>query len=558
MNKFKSLLKRGRRSIIVALGVIVLFTSSAFVTSFFEISKNLEIFTTLYRELNIYYVDETEPGQLMKTGIDAMLKSLDPYTVYYPESRIEDYRFMTTGQYGGIGSLIQTIDGKIVISEPYEGFAAAKAGLKAGDIILEIDGENIDDKSQQDISDILKGQSGTEVELLIERPGVDAPQTFKFIREEVKIPDVPYYGMLDEKTGYIKLTGFTKTASSEVRNAYKELEGKQGMTQLVLDLRGNGGGLLREAVNIVNFFVPKGQEIVSTKGKLEEWNKTHIALNPPMAPDIPLTVLIDGGSASASEIVSGALQDLDRAVIIGSESFGKGLVQQTKDIAYNTKMKLTVAKYYIPSGRCIQRLDYSHRGQDGDVDAVADSLIRKFETKGGRAVFDGRGVYPDYEVELEEASNILAGLVANHVIFDFATMFAAENQSIAPAAEFRLTDEQYAEFVEMASSTEFEYRTGTEHMFKELKKTAEAEHYFEGAESEFDALFERIKPTKSSDLIKFKDQVKEYLENEIVARYYYQTGRIQNGLAIDPYIMAVNDVFGNHYKSILSGEFAGN
>ena len=343
-----------------------------------------------------------------------------------------------------------------------------------------------------------------------------------------------------------------------VRNAIKDLQGKQGAQQLVLDLRGNGGGLLREAVNIVNFFIPKGQEIVSTKGKLEEWNKTHIALNPPISPEIPLTVLIDGSSASASEIVSGALQDLDRAVVIGTESFGKGLVQQTKDIAYNTKMKLTVAKYYIPSGRCIQRLDYSHRGQDGGVDAVADSLITKFQTSGGRPVFDGRGVFPDYEVDLEEASNILAGLVGNHVVFDYATKFARENDSIVEAKSFRLSDEQYNDFVATATQTEFEYRTATEHMYKELKKTAEAEHYYDGAELEFDALFEQIKPTKSNDLIKFKDQIKQYLENEIVARYYYQTGRIENALSIDPYIVAVNDVFGQHYKSILSGEFAGN
>ncbi|MFT5183795.1 MAG: carboxyl-terminal processing protease [Flavobacteriales bacterium] len=557
MNKLKTFLVRSRRAIVVAVGIALIFISSAFVTSFFEISKNLEIFTTIYRELNIYYVDETEPGKLMKTGIDAMLKSLDPYTVYYPESRIEDYRFMTTGQYGGIGSLIQTIDGQIVISEPYEGFAAAKAGLKAGDIILEIDGEGLDDKSQGDISDILKGQSGTEVELLIKRPGSEN-QTFKFIREEVKIPDVPYYGMLDDKTGYIKLTGFTKTASTEVRNAIKDLQGKQGAKQLVLDLRGNGGGLLREAVNIVNLFIPKGQEIVSTKGKLEEWNKTHIALNPPMAPEIPLTILIDGGSASASEIVSGALQDLDRAVVIGSESFGKGLVQQTKDIAYNTKMKLTVAKYYIPSGRCIQRLDYSNRGQDGGVDAVADSMISKFATSSGRPVFDGRGVFPDYEVELEEASNILAGLVGNHVVFDYATKFARENDSISEASSFRLTDEQYNDFVATAAQSDFEYRTATEHMYQELKKTAEAEHYYDGAESEFDALFDQIKPTKSNDLVKFKDQIKQYLENEIVARYYYQTGRVENALPIDPYIVAVKDVFEQHYKSILSGEFADN
>ncbi|MFT4683263.1 MAG: carboxyl-terminal processing protease, partial [Yoonia sp.] len=336
---------------------------------YFEISKNLEIFTSLYKELNIYYVDETQPGTLMKTGIDAMLKSLDPYTVYYPESKIEDYQFMTTGQYGGIGAMINKVDDQITIAEPYEGFAAHSAGLIAGDVIKNIDGETIEGKEVSDISSLLKGQAGTKVELTVDRPG-KGEMIIEVIRQDVQIPDVPYYGMLDDKTGYIHLRSFTKTASSEVRKSLTDLRDNQGMEQLVFDLRGNGGGLLREAINIVNIFVQKGTEIVSTKGKLDEWNKTHVALNDPIALEMPLVVLVDGGSASASEIVSGALQDLDRAVVIGSTTYGKGLVQQTKDINYNTKLKLTVAKYYIPSGRCIQKLDYSSR-ENGTVDEVA-------------------------------------------------------------------------------------------------------------------------------------------------------------------------------------------
>ncbi|MCB0760973.1 MAG: S41 family peptidase [Flavobacteriales bacterium] len=555
MKKISSITRGLKRKIVLfsALGLLLL--SSAFTSNYFEISKNLEIFTMLYRELNMYYVDDTQPGQLMKTGIDAMLKSLDPYTVYFPESRIEDYRFMTTGQYGGIGALIQEIDGKTVITEPYEGFAAAKAGLKAGDIILEIDGESVSDKSQEDVSEILKGQSGTEVKLLINRPGGTDNQTFTFTREEVKIPDVPYYGMVNDSTGYIKLTGFTQTASAEVRNAYKDLEAKNNMNGLILDLRGNGGGLLREAVNIVNFFIPKGQEIVSTRGKLEEWNKTHVALNPPIAPDIPLVVLIDDHSASASEIVSGALQDLDRAVIIGTQSFGKGLVQQTKDIAYNTKLKLTVAKYYIPSGRCIQRLDYSHRNKEGGVEIVADSLIQSFTTAGGRPVFDGRGITPDYDVEIDLASHILAGLVIDHVVFNYVTQFTLAHDQIAAADEYHMSDADYDDFVQFALQQEFEYTTETDAIFKELSKVAEAESYHQGAESEFDQLYEKIRPTKEKDLIKFKDQIREYIENDIVARYYYQTGRVENSLTNDLYIVAANDVFAHHYTSILSGQF---
>lgn len=543
-----------RRSSILKAAVVVLVfaTSTGFVSSYFDISKNLEIFTTLYRELNIYYVDETQPGNLMKTGIDAMLKSLDPYTVYYPESKIEDYRFMTTGQYGGIGALIHTHDDEIVVSEPHEGYPAAEAGIRAGDVLLAIDGESVVGKKQADISDVLKGQPGTSVELTFKRYGVDEPMVFKVEREEVKIPDVPYHGMLDDKTGYIKLNGFTKTASMEVRNAFRELKTNEGMEQLVFDLRGNGGGLLREAVNIVNMFVPKGQEIVSTKGKLEEWNKTHVALNEPQDVEMPIVVLVDGGSASASEIVSGALQDLDRAVVLGTRSFGKGLVQQTKDLAYNSKLKLTVAKYYIPSGRCIQKLDYSHRGQDGDVDEVPDSLIKPFKTSSGRTVFDGRGIEPDIEVDLEDLSNVLNGMVSNHIVFDYATMFRTDKDSIDDARSFSLTDEEYRAFIAYAKAQDFEYNTGTEKHYKKLLEVAKKERYFDEAQAEFDELFAKIEPNKEADIKKFEDQIRDFLQMEIVGRYHFQTGGIEYGLENDPFIDKAISVFDNEYASILS------
>lgn len=540
-----------RRLLVLSALTGVLVLGSAFTNSYFEVSKNLEIFTGLYQQLNTYYVDETQPGELMKTGIDAMLKSLDPYTVYYPETRIEDYRFQTTGVYGGIGAMVLTREDRIIITEPREGYAAAKAGLLAGDEILEVDGKSVVGRTQEEMSGILKGTAGSEITLKIKRPGQDATLDFTFEREEVKVKDVPYAGMLDETTGYVSLRKFTKTASSEVRKAIKDLEG-QGMQRLVFDLRGNGGGLLREAINIVNFFVPKGTEIVSTRGKLEEWNRTYTALNEPILPDMPVVVLIDGGSASASEIVSGALQDLDRAVVIGKRSFGKGLVQQTKDVAYNSKLKLTVAKYYTPSGRCIQKLDYSNK-VDGIVGEVPDSLIQSFTTVSGRPVFDGRGVDPDVPVEYDQEINIIGGLLSNDILFDYATTYRLEHESIADAETFGLTDAEYADFVAYANAQDFEYNTRTEALFAQLEEVAQKERYKEGAEAQFAALREGITPQKSEDLEKFKFEIREMLESEIASRYYFQTGRIQADLEADPVMEAAMTTFNTNYADLLVG-----
>jgi carboxyl-terminal processing protease len=558
MNRLKSLLKKPKAWIASALLIAVLSSATVLTDEYFEISKNLEIFTSLYKELNIYYVDDTKPGTLMKTGIDAMLRSLDPYTVYYPESKIEDAIFMQTGQYGGIGASVGTIDGKITIMEIFQGFAAVKAGLKTGDVITKVGGKSVEGKNYDEISDLLMGQPGSVVELTIARVGEAAPLTVKVTREEIKMKDVPYFAMMEDgKTGYIKLDGFTQTASAEVRAAFTDLK-KKNMSQCVLDLRGNGGGLLREAINIVNFFVPKGTEIVRTKGKIEEWNKTYTALNEPLDTQMPLIVLVDGMSASASEIVSGSLQDLDRAVVLGEESYGKGLVQQTKDLAYNSKMKLTVAKYYTPSGRCIQRLDYSHRDdQTGTVKAVSDSLIKPFKTKNGRTVFDGRGISPDVEVKRDDASNILAGLMNHYVVFNWASIYAAKHATIDSASTFRLSDADYNDFVNYAVQQKFEYNTNTEELYKKLKDAAKDEKYYEGAEKEFDQLFARIEPNKNQDLLKFRKQITEYLESEIVSRYYYQDGRLKASLPQDPVTKRALQVFSTNYSTLLTGPLSG-
>lgn len=540
-------------SVISIAGLTLRFTPTS--EDYFNVSKNLDIFTTLYKEINVFYVDETQPGELMKTGIDAMLKSLDPYTVYYPESDIEDYRFMTTGQYGGIGALIRKNGEYVMISEPYENMPAQKAGLLAGDIILKVDGKDAKGKNSSEISDVLRGQPGTELLLTIERPGIEEPIDVSITREKVKINDVPYYAELGDGVGYIKLTGFTETASREVREALVDLKDNKGITSLVLDLRGNGGGLLREAVNIVNLFVPKNQEVVFTKGKVKDWDKSHRTMNDPVDLEIPIAVLIDGGSASASEIVSGTLQDLDRGIVIGDNSFGKGLVQQTRDLSYNTKLKVTVAKYYTPSGRCIQRLDYSHKDEDGRAEAVPDSLRTAYKTKNGRTVLDGAGIEPDYTIENEDIALITATLIRKNLLFDYATQFKLENDQIAPASDFHLSDEQYKKFSEWLSTQEFEYTTRTEKMLDKLKEATKNEQYFEDIEDEFMKLKEAMHHNKSQDVETHREQISMLLENEIISRYYYQTGRIQSSLADDKDLAKAKNVLGDipTYEGVLAG-----
>jgi carboxyl-terminal processing protease len=523
--------------------------------SFFEISKNLEIFTELYKELNIYYVDDTQPGKLMKTGIDAMLASLDPYTQYIPESDIEDYRFMTTGQYGGIGALIKKKEDKVVVSDPYEGFPAMKAGIWAGDEIVEVDGRRISGLNTEDVSKLLKGQAGTSVKVVTRRTDGE-PVTHTLVREEIKLHDVPYKDVLENSNGvgYIKLNSFTQTAGQEVRNAVKDLK-EQGATKLILDLRGNGGGLLRESVNIVNLFVPKNQLVVETKGRIPEWDKSYKTLSEPLDAEIPLVVLVDGQSASASEIVSGALQDLDRAVIIGERTYGKGLVQQTRDLFYNSKLKVTVAKYYIPSGRCIQKLDYAHRDSAGKATEVTDAVIAEFKTRNGRPVFDGRGVLPDLQVEDPELAKVVGGLYGSDIIFDFATRYRLTHNEIGPAEHFTITDQLYDEFVAFARGREFDYDTETVNALEMLEEKAKQERYYEHAREAIEALRREVTPDRSEDLIRFRSDIEEVLRSELVSRYYFHTGRAKASMNTDPYVRKAIEVLnGDNYPVILAGK----
>ena len=522
--------------------------------NYFEITKNIRIMASVYDNINTFYVDEPEPGNLMKKGIDAMLRSLDPYTVYIPESDIEDYRFMTTGQYGGIGAMIKTQDSYIVISEAYEDCPTDKAGIIAGDILLEIDGKSVIGKTINEMSAILKGGAGTILNVKYQRDGITSETAIT--REVIKIPSVPYYGMVDDEIGYVKLNSFTSTASSDVFKAMKYLKDSSGMKKLVFDLRGNGGGLLHESVNIVNFFIGKGKKVVATKGRLTELNRDYKTLNTPFDEEMPVVVLVDGYSASASEIVSGSLQDFDRAVIIGMTTYGKGLVQQTKDLNFGSKIKLTIAKYYTPSGRCIQKLDYANRDDRGAVSEVADSLIKTFTTKNGREVKDGRGVEPEIKIEPGVYSKLTSVLVLKNYIFNFATDYKRAHSEIAVASKFSLSETDYNNFIAYLGDKEIQYTTDSEEILEELKEVAKEEKYYGSSEIEFNALLAKLKPSLNEDMVRYKDEIIDLLENEIVSRYYYQNGRVEASLKNDPYMKEAKEVLHNQgrYKSILAGE----
>ncbi|MFN4122620.1 MAG: S41 family peptidase [Flavobacteriales bacterium] len=542
------------------LSALLGFTAIAtwsFKTDHFEISKHLDIFATLFREVNMYYVDEIQPGDLIKTGIDAMLEKLDPYTNFIPETDIEDHRFMTTGQYGGIGALIRQRDEHIVIAEPYENSPSAKAGLMAGDILLEVDGKNIKGKNTSDVVKLLKGQPKTPVKVTIKRIGEVKPLEKEIIREEIKINNVPYFGMIDSEIGYIRLSGFTEDAGREVKESLIKLKEDLSLKGIVLDLRGNPGGLLREAINIVNIFVDRGLDIVSTQGKVKEWDKVYKSLNNPVDLNIPVVVLINRGSASASEIVSGSLQDLDRGVVIGQRSFGKGLVQTSRPLSYNTQLKVTTSKYYIPSGRCIQAKDYSNRNEDGSVGNVPDSLIKEFRTRNGRVVYDGGGVNPDLSLPLREYSNITRSLMLNNHIFDFATEFRRENPSIPPAGQFKVDDKIFADFKKFLDNKSYEYETESEKILKSLREAAEKEKYFDAFAAEFEAMKKKMMHDKNEDLNRAKDEICQLLTDEIVARYYYQRGKIEASFQFDPEVKKAVEVLKNKkfYDDILAGRY---
>lgn len=530
----KLLLKNLKRGLLATALVLVLVVGSAFQGSYFEISKQLDIFTTLFQELNTYYVDEIEPGELVKTGIDAMLESLDPYTNYIPESQIEDFRFQTTGEYGGIGALIRKQGEDIVISEPYLGFPADEAGLKAGDILLEVDGQSLKGFNTSETSEVLKGEAGSEVKVKIKREWTGETFTKTLKRGKIQVDCVPYYGMIDDGIGYIKLTSFTDKASRDVKAAYKDLKEQGDLKGLVLDLRGNPGGLLREAVNIVNFFVPKGTEIVSTRGKVKEWDKTYRGINEPLDVEIPLAVLVNNGSASASEIVSGTLQDLDRAVIIGDQTFGKGLVQQPRKLSYNAQLKVTIAKYYTPSGRCIQAINYAERDEDGKVKRIPDSLRTPFETANGRTVYDGGGIRPDIPIDGRDYHEVSRALISQSIIFDYANKYYFDHDSIPSADVFALTDEEYNAFVEFARGKDFEFKTDTEKKYDQLLKVAEEEKYFEALEEELGHMKRELEEHKKNDIFKYRDEIEEALRVEIAQRYFYRQGRIEASLTEDP------------------------
>tara|TARA_B100000674_G_scaffold38340_1_gene26829 strand:+ start:356 stop:2047 length:1692 start_codon:yes stop_codon:yes gene_type:complete len=550
-------MKKIKKLILILSVVSTSILSMGFVDNYFEISKNLDIFTTLYRELNVFYVDETDPGDLMKKAIDSMLESLDPYTSYIPESEMEDFRFMTTGQYGGIGAIISKREDYVIISEPYEGFPAQKAGLIAGDKLIEINGKSVKGKSTEDVSKVLKGQPNTTVNVLIEREGEEKPFEVELKREEVKVKSVPFYTMLEGEIGYIKMTSFTRNVSKEVAEAYKELTKDKDIKGLVFDLRGNPGGLLNEAVNTTNLFIDKDLEVVSTKGKVKDWDKVYKTLNQPLDKDIPLVVLINSRSASASEIVSGAIQDLDRGVVIGQRSFGKGLVQQTRKLSYNSQLKVTIAKYYIPSGRCIQALDYTSRNDDGSVGSIPDSLKTEYKTLNGRSVWDGGGVKPDISLEPRKYSNILISIMSKRHIFDFANKYYREHETLPSPSVFEVNDELYNNFITYLSGKDYEYETRTEKAIAKLIKDANKEKYVSDLQAEIDALEAKMEASKTNDLDRFKEEISEVIEGEIVTRYYFQNGRIESSLKHDNEVNKAVEILQNKevYNEILNGTY---
>lgn len=521
----------------------------------FEISKNLEIFSNVYKNVHLNYVDDVDPGKLMKTAIDAMLASLDPYTNYYAESDMEDVKLQLLGEYGGVGALIHQKNGLIYVAEPYEGLPADKAGLKAGDRILEVNGVSTEGKTTSDVSSAMRGQSGTAVKLKLSRDG----RTFDctLTRQEIKLPNVPYSGILSSGIGYIKLSEFTQDAAKNVRDAFRQLK-KQNpdLPGVILDLRGNGGGLMNEAVEIVGMFVKRGELVVETKGKLASKNVKSYTRSAPEDLDIPVAVLIDGYSASASEIVSGSLQDFDRAVIIGSRSYGKGLVQNILPMTYNTQMKVTVSKYYIPSGRCIQALDYSHRDENGRATRVPDSLKTAFKTRNGRTVYDGFGIEPDVEVEQEYMSALALVLYQKFLVFDYATQFVKQHASIPSPSKFEITDEIYDDFRNFLSDKDYSYSTSTEKYLDDLKTIAKEEKYFDAVKADIEALEAKLKADKAGDLAKYRDEVSEMLKNEILARYYYQKGRVEGSLTHDKDVLKAVEILTDksQYKKILSGK----
>lgn len=514
-------------------GILVLAIGAfGFNDDLFQISKNLDVFASAYKEVNINYVDDINSAKMIKTGLDAMLDGLDPYTEFVPESEIEDYKLhYVSTQYGGIGAGIFARDNKVFISDVFDGFPAQKADIRPGDQLMKINDIDLAGKTNDQVSALLKGAKGAAIKLTIKR-GDASPTDKQLLRDEIKQPNVSYYGMVDGNMGYIKLDKFLENSADEVTNALTELK-KNNPNGIILDLRSNGGGILQEAVKIVNLFVPKNTEVVAQIGKIKDKNFTYSTQYTPVDPNIPLVVLVNGRSASASEIVAGSLQDLDRAVIIGQRSYGKGLVQQTFNLPYNSLVKITIAKYYIPSKRCIQEIDYAHRKADGTVVKVADSSMHEFKTKDGRSVYDGSGIYPDIFIKPEHFANITQALVSKLLIFDYATLYRNTHNSISDARSFHLSDADFADFVKYLSNKNYTYTSATERMMNNLKTEATKEKEFDALKPQYDALQAKMNETKKNDLQQNKDEIKQVLENEIVSRYYYEKGRYETNFKYD-------------------------
>ena len=520
---------------------------------YFEILKNLDIFATLFKEVNAYYVDDVNPNTLMKTGIDAMLASLDPYTRYFPEDQIEDVRTETTGEYGGIGALVGSRDGRVMIIMPNKGFAADKAGLKRGDEIIAIDGLDVR-RQYEKASEYLKGQSSSSVKVRVDRVGVGEME-FEVALEKIELPDVPYAGMINPEIGVVKLTGFTENASKEVKSALKELKEK-GATKIILDLRGNPGGLLGEAVNISNLFIPKGQLVVTTKGKIEEANATYNTLDNPFDIEIPLVVLVNSTSASASEIVAGVMQDYDRGVLVGQKSFGKGLVQRSRPLSYNSQMKVTTAKYYTPSGRCIQALDYSNRNPDGSVGKFPDSLKTAFKTQNGRLVYDGGGVDPDFPVEKQRLAPITVALLANDFFFEFGNEYAVKAGTIETVTDFQVSDQIFNDFAAWLSRQDYNYISKLEKQLERLKIIAEEEGKLEVVQSSITSLENAVKQDQGNDLWGNKQEIKHFLREEFIARALLEEGQVAVSYQYDDDINKAVEVLSSStlYQQTLAGQ----
>lgn len=518
----------------------------------FEISKNLEIFANVYKNLHLNYVDNVDPGKTMKVAIDAMLASMDPYTNYYAESDMEDVKMQVLGQYGGIGSLIHQEGDSIYIAEPYKDLPADKAGLKIGDRIVAVNGVSTKGKTTSDVSSAMRGQAGTDVVLRVERAGQE--MDVKIVRAEIRLPNVSYYGMVAGNIGYVRLDEFTQDAAKNVRDAFRQLKTENpGMKGFILDLRGNGGGLMNEAVDIVNIWVKSGELVVETKGKVASKNlksRTHLS---PEDLNIPVAVLINGNSASASEIVSGSLQDLDRAVIIGERSYGKGLVQNILPMPYNSQMKVTVSKYFIPSGRCIQAIDYAHRDANGRAVKVPDSLKTAYSTRNGRTVYDGFGIEPDVEVKHDTSSLLAVALYNRFHFFNYAMKFSREHATIAPAGQFQITDEIWQDFVNYLSDRTYEYTTYTENIISDLKKVAQEERYLDNLKQQIEILEKTYKEAKKEDLNRNREEISELLKDAILLHYYYRRGCIEGSLAVDPDVKKAVEILSDpaEYKRIL-------